>query len=570
MSTECWSKPRLSFWGRASHRQHRCCRCASLLALAMLAQACLSLERTAATEHTTDAGTNQCTACHGDPSRSNDPVLNSAPPFDLDGNRDPSARGVGAHLNHLLASPTHEAIACNECHSVPRQVYATGHFDPAQGARITFGDSARRDGQSPAYETASGSCSGTYCHHKYAPDSNPNWQAPRDSLQACGSCHGVPPAPPHSQKADCSECHGQVIDASGRFINRALHLDGTVQVAPQCNSCHGRSKDGAPPPDLEGNTDVSAPGVGAHERHLQASASHGAVACDNCHAVPESWNTPGHIDGQRPADVRFSGLATQQGHANASYSADTHSCSGNYCHQNAVPVWIQQKSAAEACGSCHGLPPPFIAGVPISSGNHPKSDRCENCHGTVIAPDRVFIAPERHVNGKPDVADLTCTSCHGGGGSSAPPSDLLGNADVTTMGVGAHRAHLSGGKWGRSVACTDCHVVPEHVDDPGHIDDWTAAEVTFSGVAIAQNRTPTWNRQNGRCTNVWCHGADLTVTTSPVWTDPAVSLGCTSCHGMPPPAPHVQLTQCNLCHSNVRSDNTFVDRSLHVNGSLDY
>jgi predicted CxxxxCH...CXXCH cytochrome family protein len=120
------------------------------------------------------------------------------------------------------------------------------------------------------------------------------------------------------------------------------------------------------------------------------------------------------------------------------------------------------------------------------------------------------------------------------------------------------------------VPCSECHVVPEHIDDPGHIDDWAVAEVKFAGAAVAQNRAPTWDRQTGRCTNVWCHAADNTVSSSPVWADPGVSLGCTGCHGMPPPTPHVQLTQCSLCHSNMKADGTFVARTQHVNGAVDF
>jgi predicted CxxxxCH...CXXCH cytochrome family protein len=147
---------------------------------------------------------------------------------------------------------------------------------------------------------------------------------------------------------------------------------------------------------------------------------------------------------------------------------------------------------------------------------------------------------------------------------------LGGNSLVTVMGVGAHQAHLKGSAWSRPVPCVECHVVPDQVDAPAHIDDWSVAEVTFSGAASARNRAPMWDRQAGRCSNTWCHGADSSTTTSPIWTDTAVSFNCSSCHGAPPPAPHVQLTQCNLCHSNARPDGTFTDASLHVNGSVDF
>jgi predicted CxxxxCH...CXXCH cytochrome family protein len=211
-----------------------------------------------------------------------------------------------------------------------------------------------------------------------------------------------------------------------------------------------------------------------------------------------------------------------------------------------------------------------VSGLAMSAGNHPRAGACERCHGSVVSQGREFAHPERHVDGNVDADELVCTSCHGSGASPAPPTDLTGNMDVAALGVGAHQAHMNGSSSSRPVPCSECHVVPEEVDAPSHIDDWSIAEVTFSGAASARNSDPSWNRQSGRCTNSWCHGADRSVTTSPVWTDSGVSLSCTSCHGLPPPAPHVQLPQCNLCHSNTRVDGSFVDRNLHVNGVVDF
>src|SRR5688572_19140325 len=63
----------------------------------------------------------------------------------------------------------------------------------------------------------------------------------------------------------------------------------------RCTSCHGDARrDGdallrsAPPRDLLGASDTSYPGVGAHLIHLQASGTHAAIACAECHVVPET------------------------------------------------------------------------------------------------------------------------------------------------------------------------------------------------------------------------------------------------------------------------------------------
>jgi len=539
-------------------------------AVALLALGCLDIHKPPAVK------SNQCTACHGDARRGDDPVIQAAPPYDLNGNSQESARGVGAHQAHLSGSETHAPIACTECHVVPEQLYSPGHLDNPNGARVTFGKLAKTNDSEPVYDSTNTSCNNTYCHQAYSASNNPDWRAPRSSGDACGSCHGLPPAAPHPQSSACFQCHGSVVDKDRHFVNRSLHINGRREVGNlQCNSCHGTDVNGAPPPDLDGNVSTDAAGVGAHELHLTGSSTHAAIACATCHVVPTEVNSPGHIDVTRPADVTFSGLALQSS-ASPSYDAAGHSCSGTYCHAAATPVWNAPRDSVGACGTCHALPPAFVAGVPISTPgvpnstrSHPKVADCSRCHGAVIDGELNFVAPERHVNGSPDVA-MGCNGCHGSSTSAAPPTDLAGNSAGTSMSVGAHQAHLSGGATSRPVTCGDCHIVPTTVNSPGHIDDWTTAEVTFGGVAVANNRSPSWNRNTGSCADTYCHGPSTSGAVSPIWNDPTVSLNCGSCHGLPPAAPHPQLAQCNLCHTNVRSDFTFIDRTKHVNGSLDF
>ena len=54
----------------------------------------------------------------------------------------------------------------------------------------------------------------------------------------------------------------------------------------RCTTCHGDASRGgdylarsAPPRDLLGASEVSYPGVGAHQLHLTASATHAALRC---------------------------------------------------------------------------------------------------------------------------------------------------------------------------------------------------------------------------------------------------------------------------------------------------
>jgi predicted CxxxxCH...CXXCH cytochrome family protein len=345
-------------------------------------------------------------------------------------------------------------------------------------------------------------------------------------------------------------------------------LDQREQVATdpdvaRCTSCHGdpeRAGDfllrSAPPYDLSRQTSPGNAGVGAHAVHLNASATHPAVACDECHTVPEDVDSPGHADDARPADISFGGLAAH-GDREPSYDAARRTCVDSYCHGSGRPVWTEPLAEAERCGTCHGLPPP---------APHPQSDRCYACHGDVIDSERRFLEPSRHVDGTVDYAAGDCRLCHGSEDNAAPPADTHGNTALTALGVGAHQAHLAGGENSRPLECGECHRVPERIEEPTHVDA-SPAEVTFTGVATAMGREPRWDASQATCSASFCHAPSAdAVHASPVWNEPG-SLDCDSCHASPPAPPHPQMSDCSVCHAEVfDSDRNVVDRLLHVDG----
>ena len=220
----------------------------------------------------------------------------------------------------------------------------------------------------------------------------------------------------------------------------------------QCVTCHGspdRQGSGldqaalelaqaAPPTDLLGNTDPSFPGVGAHQYHLQASYTHAAVACTECHVVPAAIDSPGHADSGGPAEF-VPGPLARRGGRNPKYDAQAFSCSSVYCHLEDEPKWTEPVSSELACKTCHGSPPPEP---------HPTSEDCAHCHDDMQPSNGAFAAPERHVDGKVDLPE-DCFGCHGTKQSYAPPTDLSGSAAVSSIGVGAHQAHLAGGDFSR-------------------------------------------------------------------------------------------------------------------------
>lgn len=491
-----------------------------------------------------------CNSCHGQDET-------GAPPPDLQGNLNPSARGVGAHALHLSSGPTHAAVVCGECHRIPATVEDPGHIDGDGAPEITFGALASAQDFKPSYDPVSVTCGNNYCHR----NAQPEWQAPRSSTEACGSCHGLPPSAPHPQNADCSKCHGAVINAERVIVQPALHVNGKIELgAMQCNSCHGTTTDGAPPPDLAGNTASSAQGVGAHAWHVQATSTHGAVACNECHIVPTSFDSPGHMDSDLPAEVRFGALAKLNG-SSPEYSIASTTCTGSYCHGQATPNWTAPRASAQACGSCHRLPPP---------APHPQSDQCARCHGAVIRADGTFLRPELHVDGQVQLIQ-DCSGCHGSAQNPAPPVDTSGSSDPRRIGVGAHQLHLRGGDFSRPLNCSDCHRVPTTTQALGHLDSGAAtpADVDFGGAAVANGRNPRWDRSNLTCNGSWCHGPADPQNLSPNWLATPGQLGCTSCHGFPPAAPHTQSTQCSQCHGTVDAQNRIIDRDAHVNGEID-
>ena len=167
----------------------------------------------------------------------------------------------------------------------------------------------------------------------------------------------------------------------------------------------------APPQDLSDQTSTTSKGVGAHQAHLNASVYTTNIACETCHVVPQDYNSLGHIDSDKMAEVLFSGLA----HADSTlaapvYNRENATCANTYCHgnflyssaigdvrgNNKTVNWTKVGSGESSCGTCHGLPPQ-------GHFNFPDVYNCYTCHGNVINPDYTFKDKSKHINGKVDL-----------------------------------------------------------------------------------------------------------------------------------------------------------------------
>jgi predicted CxxxxCH...CXXCH cytochrome family protein len=122
------------------------------------------------------------------------------------------------------------------------------------------------------------------------------------------------------------------------------------------------------------------------------------------------------------------------------------------------------------------------------------------------------------------------------------------------------------GAFSAPLACSECHVVPDHIPHSNG-----TADVTFGAKARSGGATPTWN--GASCSSVYCHGATLGAggtNHAPEWTRvDGTQAACGTCHGIPPPPEtgHMQTTACGSCHTGYTS--TSVNPALHVNGSID-
>ena len=377
---------------------------------------------------------------------------------------------------------------------------------------------------------------------------------------------------------NCQRCHGADY-AGGTSDSSCL---GCHPAGPDdCSTCHAEVID-----------------QGAHRVHVDGGTLRRPYDCAVCHVVPGTLSDPGHVflaDGAidpPPVEVVFSGPAlweitpsTREGPP--TYDPDTMTCRNVYCHgdtlepdgeaQRTEPRWSDPPIAD--CANCHGAPPDDHA-----------NPQCGQCHGPVALTRTTVDDFARHLDGEIQLgwpnADR-CTACHGRDDNPAPPADLDGRVVASTITVGAHTVHLEA-RSGLSapVRCADCHVVPEALNDPDHIDSARPAEVFAAGLAslaFVDDAAPRWERETARCVNTYCHGGGTRLARdmspgllrTPVWNAPErQQVYCGSCHGVPPTTrphdPTAGVEGCAQCHpGTVDAFGNILERNQHIDGILD-
>lgn len=217
----------------------------------------------------------------------------------------------------------------------------------------------------------------------------------------------------------CGGCHAA--DYSGGLVSPTCLTCHTQTNGPEaCNTCHGDFNDPskiAPPQALNGSTQTTYAGVGAHTAHLYENDLGNNVRCSTCHKFPTSMYADGHLGTDGKAEIIFGRLSIQVG-ANPQYNFSNNTCSDTYCHgnfsfsrsgsgfgfaytadamvgNNAVVKWNQVDGSQAVCGSCHGLPPTGHIAATLNT--------CANCHTGIVDASGNIIDPTKHINGVANV-----------------------------------------------------------------------------------------------------------------------------------------------------------------------
>jgi hypothetical protein len=262
--------------------------------------------------------------------------------------------------------------------------------------------------------TAQVSCTTSNCH----PAINVHQAGINDTLSS--EFHGKYIAAINWDLKQCTQCHGN--DYAGGVASPTCKTCHTNSAGPEaCNTCHGNFKDPnyiAPPNSVDGTKDTNDPGAGAHSTHLyNVKITSNNVACAECHIVPTSFNSAGHINANGKAQVIFGAVANYGG-VNSSYDFSTNKCSNTWCHgnfafskansdyptfytadkiegENFSPQWNKVDGSQAKCGTCHGLPPKGHVYAEITG--------CIDCHPGVVDKYGNIADKTKHMNGKIDV-----------------------------------------------------------------------------------------------------------------------------------------------------------------------
>jgi hypothetical protein len=228
----------------------------------------------------------------------------------------------------------------------------------------------------------------------------------------------------------CVTCHGTSLEGSGESVScDTCHTTGW---RTDCTFCHGGTDNttGAPPRDINDETDSTALSFSAHTVHVSDSARKLAFDCTACHSSPADVLSSGHlfIGDTTPgaAEMDFS-----SGLSPAASWDGLGTCSEAYCHGNGQGNngTVTVGSDLSACTACHPHQTSGKTGWATMSGFHERhlsidsGFDCGDCHKSVVDKWEPITDVSLHVDGAVsiqlvgemawDEASRTCTGeCH--------------------------------------------------------------------------------------------------------------------------------------------------------------
>ena len=161
-----------------------------------------------------------------------------------------------------------------------------------------------------------------------------------------------------------------------------------------------------------------------------------------------------------------------------------------------------------------------------------QEDTCISCHGADLTGGDVGIGCDSCHEPYSDDWRTDCLFCHGGGDNEtgAPPEDIDGTTDTSSLTFQAHTQHVERGEHA-AYDCVQCHQTPTDILSSGHLfvgdDSPAVSEVTFAGGLSSKGTY----KDNGSCANLYCHGYNGGNNGSV--TDDAGPRGCGDCHAGP-------------------------------------
>jgi len=355
---------------------------------------------------------NTCQKCHGDKNTAfgtfSSPQV--APGYNGTGtdtsmvNSAPTSPRVGAHQRHLVSNVITAPIKCGECHVTVTNIRSGNHWNYST-ATLTFSGIRATQNHTPSVSRTGGimQCSNINCHsgtYNSGTTMAPFWnmtgyvKETGTTVGECVKCHAMPPSavPNHAGTTTvntdaistlvtkCQGCHTNVsstaTNVGNAFNNKALHINGTIEVVANCDSCHDYDTSGGTWGSVKnqnfGGT-AGKEGIGAHYKHIEylkakysvtlnptgdswASASFQKV-CGTCHSITSgtdhTMSTPSNTrsitfgyGASVPAESRAFGPAPFYNGSSAttvsgrnSSALKPKSCSNTDCHYRTSPIW---------------------------------------------------------------------------------------------------------------------------------------------------------------------------------------------------------------------------------------